>query len=655
MDVVWALMAVAASGVTYDWQPVADQKDSSKASGFEYIVQVEPALVEAARRGEIQVIESNVPANLGRMHRVRIVLGGEKSATELVSHPLKRHHVAKPVAEEKSKRHTVRQQVSGGQAFSQNLNNASNQLEQGFREATQGLQNGFQQAGQAAGSARQAFSQPFAAQPASDPRKSIGSELLKGANKLRQRTRQTIRNTGEAIDGSVKNIGEGLRSVVTGGQSPAPAPAPAGSGGFVPFSYGGAPAQPANANLPAGNPQATPAFGANPVLAGAGQTNNQQNFQQGGYQNAGFQNQPAGQPNAAPDFRTNGGNQITGPNYNGQGYNGQSYGNQPQNGNQQPFGGQQPRPNRSPGLNTGDFVSSDRGLSTPPLRNVGNPSDFGGNQPYPNQNSGQQDDWPYASGGNSQNGQQPQSGQQPRNGQPNGERPFVSFADSQNQPSPSGNGRSNSGLTNDGLLRVRQNNPAQGDGAGSDNYDNGNYGNGNFANDNFANDNFAAGNNGGPFFPANNGGSPAGNGMQPPAGDGFSGQQGDSFGDWPLGNGQNQGGAYAGGQPPYNGPLANPANLPPLGAPAYPNPNGQNPNGPNADGSYAGQQFGPNPNLPETPSNQPWGMFVFTSLVCLGSLSGNLFLGWSYLDARNKYQSALRRTVRTFSRGSGDV
>jgi len=633
MDVVWALMAVAATGVTYDWQPVADQNDKSKSSGFEYIVQVEPALVEAARNGELQVIESNVPAHLGKLQRVRIVLGGDKSATQLASQPLKRRHVAKPVVQESSRRHTVRQQGSAGQPIAPNLSNAAGQLEQGFRQATQGLQNGLQQAGQAAGSARQAFNQPFAAQPDGGQRKSIGSELLNGANKLRERTRNTIRNTGQAIDGSVQNLSDGLRTVVTGGNSNAPAPAPAGSGGFVPFSYGAAPTSgqtPTNFP-PANGGQPNPAFGANPVLAnpatsgGPVQSNQQQNNQQQGlYSNSAVQNQAGGQyypPSTA--------NQP-----------------QPQPSNQQPFP-QQPnvqqqypqQRNNGParGLNNGDFVNSG-GLTAPPLRNVGSQNDFSAgpnnNGPaYANQSNSQQDAWPNATGGS--------TGPGAGGGQGNNDRPFVSFVDSQNQPNQTGNG-SGYGLTGDGLVRVTPNNTSGGVAPGGENF-----GNGNFGSENFGNDNFSAGTgNGasGPYFPA-------GNGSQSPDSNGLGNQPGQNPTPvWPAANGADQNPPFAGGQPPFTGPVGNPANLPPLGAPD-PSLASQNPNG-----QYTGTGYGPNPNMPATPNgNQPWGMFVFTSLICLGSLGGNLFLGWSYLDARNKYQSALRRTVRTFSRNSGDV
>jgi hypothetical protein len=56
-------------------------------------------------------------------------------------------------------------------------------------------------------------------------------------------------------------------------------------------------------------------------------------------------------------------------------------------------------------------------------------------------------------------------------------------------------------------------------------------------------------------------------------------------------------------------------------------------------------------NLPNTTSEQPpWLPLLLVSLSLMGSLSANLFLGWSYLDARQKYRSLVRKTADTFRR-----
>jgi|SoiMethySBSTD1v2_1073268.scaffolds.fasta_scaffold166397_3 hypothetical protein len=47
---------------------------------------------------------------------------------------------------------------------------------------------------------------------------------------------------------------------------------------------------------------------------------------------------------------------------------------------------------------------------------------------------------------------------------------------------------------------------------------------------------------------------------------------------------------------------------------------------------------------------QPWMPLIAAVLVLAGSLAANLYLGASYLDARQKYQSLVRKTADTFRR-----
>ncbi len=71
-----------------------------------------------------------------------------------------------------------------------------------------------------------------------------------------------------------------------------------------------------------------------------------------------------------------------------------------------------------------------------------------------------------------------------------------------------------------------------------------------------------------------------------------------------------------------------------------------------SNGSQNGtNQFGRNEvgvNGPVT--NQPLFTWVLVVLTLAGSLAANFYLGASYLDARQKYQSLVRKTAETFRR-----
>ena len=103
-------------------------------------------------------------------------------------------------------------------------------------------------------------------------------------------------------------------------------------------------------------------------------------------------------------------------------------------------------------------------------------------------------------------------------------------------------------------------------------------------------------------------------------------------------------------------------------------PNTQLPNGQNTGNfNMAGNNPNPNSNLignngmntigtgtigtgrSQTGSNgtgetQPWMPLIVSVLTLAGSLAANLYLGVSYLDARQKYQSLVRKTADTFRR-----
>jgi hypothetical protein len=71
---------------------------------------------------------------------------------------------------------------------------------------------------------------------------------------------------------------------------------------------------------------------------------------------------------------------------------------------------------------------------------------------------------------------------------------------------------------------------------------------------------------------------------------------------------------------------------------------------PNAIGGNQ-PQIGRGQTLASTPAEPPaWMPLILCVLGLAGSLAANLYLGVSYLDARQKYQSLVRKTADTFRR-----
>jgi hypothetical protein len=56
---------------------------------------------------------------------------------------------------------------------------------------------------------------------------------------------------------------------------------------------------------------------------------------------------------------------------------------------------------------------------------------------------------------------------------------------------------------------------------------------------------------------------------------------------------------------------------------------------------------------PMTPDEHPWGLLLVASVSLAGSLGANLFLGWSYADARHRYHLLVRRTTESFHKATG--
>jgi hypothetical protein len=79
-------------------------------------------------------------------------------------------------------------------------------------------------------------------------------------------------------------------------------------------------------------------------------------------------------------------------------------------------------------------------------------------------------------------------------------------------------------------------------------------------------------------------------------------------------------------------------------------------NGANPNGQQQQQQptAGNGGKLTQTgaPTGEPqsWTVQLLAILGLAGSLAGNIYLSWSYMDARQKYQALVRRTADTFRR-----
>jgi hypothetical protein len=55
-----------------------------------------------------------------------------------------------------------------------------------------------------------------------------------------------------------------------------------------------------------------------------------------------------------------------------------------------------------------------------------------------------------------------------------------------------------------------------------------------------------------------------------------------------------------------------------------------------------------------TPTEEvPWKPLLAVSLALAGSLGANLFLGWSYADARHRYQALVAKTTQSFQKAAG--
>ena len=70
MNAASMVVVLAAVGVNFGWQPAEGEPD-----GYEYVVQIEPELLDVLKRGEKVPIESNVPPEVAPIRKVSIVVG----------------------------------------------------------------------------------------------------------------------------------------------------------------------------------------------------------------------------------------------------------------------------------------------------------------------------------------------------------------------------------------------------------------------------------------------------------------------------------------------------------------------------------------------------------------------------------------------------
>ncbi|TWT37551.1 hypothetical protein KOR34_25040 [Posidoniimonas corsicana] len=242
MPTAFLFAALAATAVTYEWRPVDDAQ-----GGHEYVVTVEQELLQAAEEGGPSTFRSDVPQDVKRIRSVVVKLGDGPQ----------RHGVLKPPVDAEAIddeqfapiRHTVYQQTYPPQGYPpQGYPPVPTAMEQGFSEYNT---------------------------PAAEPRKSIGSQLAKGTEKVIDGTGRVIKDTGEAIEGTALNIRDGFRHMVnptaTTTTTTAAVATPQAPGAYQPYAYNQQTPTAAYPPIPsltptAASPQGYPGSSGPPVL-----------------------------------------------------------------------------------------------------------------------------------------------------------------------------------------------------------------------------------------------------------------------------------------------------------------------------------------------------------------------------------------------------
>lgn len=662
MNGLATLLALTVMGVSFDWRPLEQPQGEStskeattaaaveQADGIEYLVYVEPELIDLVQQGKIETIESNIPENLGPVRRIKVVLGTAKPyplAQERRMSERVKQTVAKPVMPDDlgtlsktAKRHTVKQQPSPPsqgsasgqlqrleQSFTNQLDATSGRLNNSAAEFGRSLQSVQQQGADAFRTAQNSFAEP---QP------TIGSNLRDGTRKLLDRTGDALRNTGEAVEGTVQNFRNGVRSAIGADSNRGNAlpPAPVGSNDYRPYSYNYT--QPSSTTQGGLAPGTTQNFATQPNTQDqfssqgqgnfAGQPTRDQFYRNNASQNRGQEQSVLLQRDSQNTNRSSDGRSYA----NDRGYSNERLNNDDYNVNlQQPRGDYRLDGNRR----QGDLNNSSRSNNSGYADDYAQSSDqqqSNSQQGYFNRNQRDSRDYDSRDYNNDSNN---------RRDYPSGNRDDGRFVDSDRGPAlpllednrpdsrlvpvddrqggfANNDSRSNGDRAYD---RSRQQDSRQGDGFGDEFY----------ANDWRPQNDLSQNRDDWDVQRQNDPAVPNPNDYIPQP------QQ------------PNYNLPPAGYDPNYvdngtNAPLYN--NQPPL------RPIGVDPRGNPLDDP----RVTPTSSRTDTAADEPWGALVLATAVCFGSLGGNLFLGYSYLDARNKYRSALRRTGRAFGIGSAE-
>lgn len=207
MDAATLFLAVVIGGVNFGWQSAGDG-----TTGYEYIVQVEPELVDAMQRGESIPIESNIPSEVSPIRKVRVVVG----RGELPRSPL-RHtanfagqagwtqdsYPAGATAPSSSGRYPLQEQsvLSRTQtAVTETGTAISDGVQAGMRSA----QEQFSRAGSQVTSDAQNAAQQF------------NQQMQSTGNSLRSATEQTFNSTSNSIQQAGNSLGLTGNSATTG-------------------------------------------------------------------------------------------------------------------------------------------------------------------------------------------------------------------------------------------------------------------------------------------------------------------------------------------------------------------------------------------------------------------------------------------------------